>query len=585
MVEFRWYQKEAVDSVWEYFKNNTGNPLIAMPTGTGKSLVLGEFAKQAVQAYPSTKIICATHVKELVGQNYAQINRLWPQSPSGIYSAGLGKRDTRSNIIFGGIASMAKRAEEFGRVDLMIIDEAHLVSPNANTMYNKFINDLKETNPYLKVIGLTATPYRLGSGMLTDGPLFTDTCYDITDMLSFNRLIAEGYLAPLIPKPTETVLNTDGVSLSGGDYVLGQLQHSVDKEVITRAAIQEAMEYAGSRHSWLVFGSGVEHCVHIAEILEEYGVRAVAIHSKMTNDERDAAIAGFKFGYYQAAVSNNILTTGFDHAPVDLILCLRPTMSPVLWVQMLGRGTRPYDPSINAVANFDYVKENCLVLDFARNVEVLGPINDPVVPKKKGKGNGNAPVKLCDECHTYQHASVRFCTGIHQDGRKCDHEFTFNLNIGFEASTSELIKGDLPIVQDFSVDHISYSRHKKQGKPDSMKVSYYCGVKVFNEFVCLDHDGGIAYRARKWVNERFLYPNPPETIDDLLNRANQLKVCTHLKVWVNQKYPTIMNHCFDGTCFGKQEPNGVLPTSEVEAPKVKIELDTSFVVTEDDIPF
>src|SRR5690606_2709377 len=110
-------------------------------------------------------------------------------------------------------------------------------------------------------------------------------------------------------------------------------QQAVDKEHITRAAIIEALDYRESRKSWLVFTSGVEHAIHTADILNEYGVRAVAVHSKMSRGERDEALKGLKRGYYQAAVNNNILTTGFDHPPIDLIIGLRPTQSTVLWIQ------------------------------------------------------------------------------------------------------------------------------------------------------------------------------------------------------------------------------------------------------------
>jgi superfamily II DNA or RNA helicase len=109
------------------------------------------------------------------------------------------------------------------------------------------------------------------------------------------------------------------------------------------AAIQEALEQGHDRNCWLAFCAGVDHADAVAGLLNSYGVPAAAVHSKLSAGERDARIAAFKSGELRCITNNNILTTGFDHPPVDMILMLRPTMSTVLWIQMLGRGTRPYD--------------------------------------------------------------------------------------------------------------------------------------------------------------------------------------------------------------------------------------------------
>jgi len=181
------YQIECVDSIYDYFEEFDGNPVCALPTGTGKSVIIAMFLERVFKEYPREKILIVTHVKELVANNHAELIDLWPNAPAGIYSAGLNKRDTRSSIIFAGIASVAKRFEEFGHFDIMIVDEAHMLSPSDKSMYRKFISGLKKINPLLKVIGFTATPWRTGVGHITDdGGVFTDVCFDITDMESFN---------------------------------------------------------------------------------------------------------------------------------------------------------------------------------------------------------------------------------------------------------------------------------------------------------------------------------------------------------------------------------------------------------------
>lgn len=600
-MKLRPYQWDGICAIWDYFNNGgTGNPIVAMPTGTGKSVVIGGFVRTVFDAFPNQRVMILTHVKELIEQNFDKLYQIWPTAPAGIYSSGLNRRDLYNSITFGGIASVAKRAAEFGHVDLIIIDEAHLVSPSESTMYQKFILELKQYNPYLKVIGLTATPYRLGHGkIIEEGSLFTDICYDITTLEEFNNLIAEGYLSPLIPKRTELMLNVDGVHMRGGEFIAKELQHAVDKYEITEAAVKEALEAGHDRQAWLVFTAGVEHAIHTAEILNAYGVPAKAVHSgnkqyKMTDTERDNAIAEFKAGKLRALVNNNVLTTGFDHPPIDLILMLRPTSSPGLWVQMLGRGTRPvYAPGFDLDSTEGRIaaieaggKPNCMVLDFGGNTKRLGPINDPVLPPRKGKKKGDAPIKLCENvnqrhqlCNTWVHASARWCP-------ECGGEFSFQTKLKQGAGTDELIKGDLPVVEEFKIDHITYSQHVKMDKPPMLKVSYYSGFRMFNEYVCIEHEGFALHKAKKWWKERTDIPFP-ETTEQALNVADTLQTCTSLRVWTNKKYPEIMAHCFDGSHFGKEEADPFAGPS-VQSDKVNVPKENNNLSNDDwddDIPF
>lgn len=562
------YQLEAVQSIWSYFRERTGNPLVAMPTGTGKSVVIARFLQGVFQQYPRQRVIKLTHVKELIRQNYEKLMMLWPFAPCGIYSAGLNEKNASCPITFAGIQSVWKKWHIFGHIDLVLIDEAHLLSPNDQTMYRSFLAGLKSVNPWLKVIGFTATPWRLGHGHLTDPSidskgneipsLFTDVCFDITGLDPFNRLIAEGYLVPLIPKRTKLELSTDGLHIRGGEFIEHEMQQRFDKAEITEAALKEAINFAynENRKHWLIFASGIDHADHIGEMLEQMGVSCGVVHSK--REGRDQTIADFKAGRITAIVNNNVLTTGFDSPHIDLIICLRATASSVLWVQMLGRGTRPdYADGFNlddiggrlgAIAASE--KQNCLVLDYARNTSKLGPINDPLVPRRKGVGGGDPPVKICDRCETYNHVSVRFCV-------VCGAEFTFEIKFKADAATDDLIKGELPITKVFDVDHISVDEHRKFGKPPSVKITYYYGYKYISEWVSPEHDAWAGRKAVKWWNERAGTPLPTST-KEMIERIKEAKMPTQIRVWTNAKpYPEIMAYCFDGTAFGTKEADFV----------------------------
>jgi DNA repair protein RadD len=557
-IVFRDYQEAAVDSIFEYFGKDVGNPIAALPTGTGKSLIIAGFIKRAFQMDPGARILKLTHVKELIEQNMKALLKVWPTAPAGIYSAGLKQRVHATPIVFAGIQSVYQKAELFGHVDLILIDEGHLVNPKNETMYRSFINALLKVNPKLKVIGFTATAFRLGQGMLTDeGGLFTDICFDLTEREAFNWLIANGWLSRLVPKQMANELDITGVRMHAGEFILADLQEHVDKEAVTMAALSEAAQVAANRKRWLVFASGIEHTNHVAEYLEtRFGITARAIHSKLTPEQRAQYLHEHKTGQVQALVNNNILTTGYDDPEIDCIVVLRPTASPVLWVQMLGRGTRPVfangmpvDTAIQRLAAIAAgPKPNCLVLDFAGNTKRLGPINDPVLPRRRGKGPpGPAPVRLCEVCGCYSHASCRFC-----ENPECGVEFPRNVKIVGQASMAELIAGLVPKLETFKVDRVIYRVKKKDGKPDSMRVDYQCGFRVFTEYVCLDHGGYAERVARQWWKMRMPenWDVPPSTHHGM-EGIDYLKVPTSITVAIKGKYPEITGYEFDGQQRGK----------------------------------
>lgn len=549
-MKLRTYQDYAVSQIFEYFNENAGNPLVVMPTGTGKSLIIAEFCKKAIFAYPQTKIMMLTHVKELIEQNFNKLKVLWPNAPAGIFSAGLGNKEYYNQITFGGVASIAKaNMTLFGKIDILLIDEAHLVSPNEETLYRKIIDFFKKVNPFLKVIGLTATDYRLGHGKLTnDGHIFTDVAVDMSKKDSFNWFIQEGYLVPLIPKKPDLEIDTSKIKIRGGEFLEKDAQAAIDKNEITYQACSELVAYstAQNRQHWLIFSTGIEHALHVKDMLISMDVSTTCVHSKMPAKERDANVADFMAGKYTAMVNNGILTTGFDFPQIDVIAMLRLTMSASLWVQMLGRGTRPvyedgYDMStkegrLASIAASP--KQNCLVLDFAGNTRRLGPVNDPVIPEKRGKGNGDAPVKICDVCMCYNPAGVRFC-------EQCGNEFPRHYKVKTKASTDELIasSSDIAVSEVFEVDRVIYKQHiSKNTQVPTLKVVYYCGLRMFQEFICLEHNGWPSKKAREWWRYASADAYTPVTIKEAMEKIDVLRKPKRIRVWLNKDNPEVINH-------------------------------------------
>lgn len=524
MITLRPYQEESLERIWAYFANgNTGNPLIAYPTGTGKSCLPAVFIKRIMQHYPGQRFLMITHVKELIAQNAEVLKIAWPMAPLGIYSAGLKSKDTAHPIVFGGIQSMIKNPSIFGHRDIAFVDEAHLISQDESSQYLTFLATMKLINPNLKVIGLTATPFRMGMGMLTDGGLFTDIIHDLTKMDEFNRLIADNYLCPLVPMRTKTELDVSSVGMAKNEFIASQLQHAVDRNEVTYAGLKELVEAGQNRKSWLIFSSGIEHANHIADMLGSFGVECASVHSKQTSEYNDSAIKAFKSNRLRSIACFSKLTTGFNHPDIDLIGDFRPTMSIPLHIQKLGRGTRPA-PN----------KSNCLVLDFSRNVPRLGPVNDPIIPKKKGEKTGDLPVKLCDSCGAYNHISARKCCA-------CGAEFTFQVKIVAKPGTTEILRSDAPIVEIFNVDNVVYAKKEnKNGKPPYIRATYMCGMQSFSQNVFPQHNGYARKLFTDWWKQRHTI-EPPQSTDEALMFIVQLRKPKRIKVWCNRQYPEILS--------------------------------------------
>lgn len=523
MITLRPYQEEGLDLIWSYFSSGkTGNPVLAYPTGTGKSAIPAVFIQRIMKIWPNERFLVLTHVKELIQQNYEVMKYAWEDAPAGIFSAGLEKKQPYFPIVFAGIQSAVKNPGLFGHRDIIFIDECHLVSQDESSMYLTFLATMKLINPKVKIIGLSATPFRMGQGYITDGGLFTDIIHDLTSCENFNKLIAQGYICPLVPKRTQIELDVSNVGMSKGEFIGSQLENAVDQEKITFAGLKEMVQYGANRRSWLIFASGIGHAEHIAAMLASFGINCAAVHSKQKSEYNDAAIKAFKSNSLRAIVNYSKLTTGFNHPYIDLIGDFRPTMSIPLHIQKLGRGTRPAEG-----------KKDCLVLDFGRNVPRLGPINDPIIPNKRSKEPGDIPVKLCANCGTYNHLKVRFCTN-------CGCEFEFRVKIIPKAGTDEILKSDLPIVEQFEVDRVIYNCGQKEGKPPYLRASYYCGLRRFDQFVFPEHNGYARKIFNDWWRQRDT-SDPPPTVKDAMGWSPHLRRPKTIRVWVNKKMPEVLS--------------------------------------------
>ena len=524
MTQLRDYQQKAIDDLYAWFgAGNAGNPCIVMPTGSGKSHIVAALCKDALQSWPETQILMLTHVKELIEQNAEKMREHWPNAPLGIYSASIGMKQLGEPITFAGIQSIGDKAKEVGHVDLVIIDECHLVNHKESGKYRTFLYELTMINPALRVIGLTATPFRLGHGLITDKPALFD---DLLEPVSIEELVYKGFLATLRSKHTKEQLDVSGVHKRGGEFIESELQAAVDTDPKNRAIVDEVIEMAGDRKAWLFFCTGVDHAYHVAKVLNDKEIPAACVTGKTPKKEREQIIADFKAGKLRALTNANVLTTGFDYPDIDLIAMLRPTMSAGLYVQMAGRGMRLKSHT-----------DHCMVLDFAGVVSTHGPITAVQPPKKPKPGQeGEAPVKLCPNCHELVHPSVRQCPS-------CGFEFPFaQKKLALHHDDIMGLDGNEMKVTDWRWrKHISRASGKEM-----LAVSYYGGLSdpPITEYFPVTHDGYAGEKARRTVllliKNRLVngYNYFTGDLDDAADRFNE-----------NTDHPTTIKYEKDGKFF------------------------------------
>lgn len=361
--QLRPYQKDAVRSVISHFRQTDDPALILLPTGAGKSLVISELGRIA-----RGRVLILAHVKELVEQNHAKYESY--DLKASIFSAGLGKKEAVEQVVFGSVQSVVRNLDSFDdeNFTLLVIDECHRVSMEKSSSYHKVINYLKERNPRLKVLGLTATPFRLGMGWLyqyqnkTDGKstlrteekrFFKNCIYE----LPLSYMIKNDFLTPPVMVDAPVVFyNFDHLATdSFGRHSEADLNQLLKGEKrATKQIIKQVLKEAESRQGVMIFASTVDHAREVFSYLPE-GETALII-GDTDNKERDRLIETFKRKELKYLVNVSVLTTGFDAPHVDLIAILRPTESVSLYQQIVGRGLRLSEG-----------KQDCLVIDYAGN--------------------------------------------------------------------------------------------------------------------------------------------------------------------------------------------------------------------------
>jgi DNA repair protein RadD len=552
MYKLRPYQQEAVDATLQHFRREKSPAVIVLPTGAGKSLVIAELARLA-----KGRVLVLAHVRELVEQNHAKYMSFGLEA--GIFSAGLDRKERHNKVIFGSIQSVARAPEEFFQdFSLLVIDECHRVSVDGETQYFQVISKLQKENPDLCILGLTATPYRMGLGWIYQVNTFTKTQQTTEERffkkcifeLSLRYMIKNNFLTPPIKIDSPVACyDFSSLKLNGDRFVTAQVEALLkDQKRITPLIIQNIIDMAKDRKGVMIFTSSVNHAIEIMKCLPPF-VAALVV-GDTEDDDRDEIIEAFKQQKLKYLVNVSVLTTGFDAPHVDVIAILRPTESVSLYQQIVGRGLR-LSPG----------KTDCLILDYTgQGHDLFSPEIDDNKPNSESVavevscpqcGHMNDFWGLIDREGELMEHFGRKCKGILEDPvtqetEACGFRFRFKVcdQCGGENDIAArqcsscqhiLIDNDKKLKEAMSlkdahvmrVDSMSFERGRDKKGTERLEIKYYdFNAECLTEYFYLNssEDSHAFYfnfvRMHNRLPERKIFVR---TIDDVLGNVKRFR--------------------------------------------------------------
>ena len=403
-MNLRPYQREAVDAIMSWVRTSTEPCLIEAATGAGKSLLVADIARQVHEA-SGKRVLCLAPSAELVVQNREKY--IATGNPASIFSASAGGISLRHPVVFGSPLTVKNKINRFGSdFAIIIVDEAHGMTPTVRTI----IDRIREKNPNLRIVGMTATPYRLGDGYIykigpddkpvpdfsAKDPYFTKLVYQI----GARMLIEQGYLTPPVMgrlgaggyETRHMALNSRG-QFDKDD--IDQAFHGHGRK--TSSIIADVVAQARGRSGVMIFAATIQHAQECMASLPP--ALSAIVTGTTPAEERRRILERFKAQELKYLVNVSVLTTGFDAPHVDLIALLRATESVGLLQQIIGRGLRISDG-----------KDDCLILDYAENIDRHcpdGDIFDPMIKAGRPSGEVVTMKASCELCGTENEFKAR----------------------------------------------------------------------------------------------------------------------------------------------------------------------------------
>lgn len=568
----RYYQRDAIQTALNVLQQRADvNPCIEIPTGGGKTPIIATLCKVFADAGARTLVVA--HRKELLEQTVDKLRQWASNVEVGLVSAGLNQQNYEGQVVVAGVQSIYRNADkllQYGKIDFVLVDEAHLIpstDENADGMYQTLLKSLRSFNSNLRVIGLTATPYRLSTGSVCgEDKILTEICYKV----GVAELIGNGYLSQLISKAPPSSVAEMEFKIERGEYKTNEVNEAYNVESVVYEACQEIARLTANRKSVLIFCCSVDHCHAVAETLsrltkEEVGV----VIGDTKKDVRADLLRRFKGELKSDLLGNSekplkyltnveVLTTGFDATNIDCVVLLRPTASPGLFYQMCGRGFRLHEG-----------KKDCLILDFAGNLGRFGAIDKLEAPADRKKHKREATTKTCPICFEVIDINARVCPRCNNRlncvdfncpscGAGNDISANYCVSCGFKFreeahhdivadSTHEILSSgnELPTI-DEDVLSVQYFEHtgKKSGKK-TLRVEYTTPTTTLCEYVCFEHEGFAREKAERWWRSRTTVEPVPVSVKQAFEICDGVgvakpKVISYRPKKPNEYSPTIL---------------------------------------------
>jgi DNA repair protein RadD len=577
-VILRPYQEEAVQAIMESMVKDRFL-LLQMATGAGKTIVFCELIKRILEQY-QMRICVLAHRRELVQQNADKLLKVWPDAPVGIACASLnGNANLDAPVVVGSIQTLANRLGSTAPFHLVIVDEAHRIpSVNKPSQYLSFLGTMQSYFPDLRVLGVTATPFRLGLGYI-----YGDKCKRDArpwfDRLHYRIGIQElqdlGFLCGIRAKEARNIdSDLRGISKSGGDFNLGELSDLMSREIHVGSAVQAYREYGEGRQHVVVFCCTIDHAAKVKDAFASSGYVSGIVHSELSLDDRDRTLGEYEAGRINVLVNVGVLQEGWDSPKTDCIILCRPTMSPALYVQQIGRALRIHPG-----------KEDMLILDLSGNITRHGSPDAPkiIIPgtaeSKDSSTSDGAGVKKCPKCKEYCGSRMSECPSCgylfvieqHESVQMRDVKWKRPEVLSLDVSSIEpsyftskagnkMLK--LSILTDIrNIQHNPIHRHCKKCKSSELMTftlteniihhgKYTCSkCGLFNFWVSkpipvslyhfLDIEGNASgygrMKAKAWWRQ-FGDDPVPETISEALGRWDELELPDSIRVVEDGRY-------------------------------------------------
>lgn len=448
----RQYQRDALRAFYDSYKADEQSGVIEAPTGSGKSLIIAHILSKLTEPHLDKRILVLCHQAEILNQNLLASSDSLNKN---VYCASLGLKNDFGQVVFASRDSYGRK-KSYDRFDLIIIDEAHLVSPEENTTYQKIINAVK---PHY-VLGLTATPYRLDNGAIY-GSIFKKLIYSI----KLQQLIDEKFLVPFVWPERVKLVASEQIKKTAGDFNMEAQAQLYTSEVVDKA-IDVWSRVASDRKLSVFFCCSIAH----AQLVQSKIKGSVLITGETDNETRKNIFLAARNGHIKSLINVGVLTTGVDIPRIDCVVFMRATTSASLFVQCLGRALRLFEG-----------KTNALILDFAGNYERFGHPDEPFIKGRKKKNEektietmlvdllGDHEVKLdaahkkCPSCKKILAVATKVCP-------ECNHLFISHQGTFYD--------GDWIEIKSFTVAE----KKTKRGLPCKL-VTYYSHNETYIEWL------------------------------------------------------------------------------------------------------